>query len=112
VSNCTFQKDDVEDEWVFPVPDNKFDYVHLRFMVSCFDHPRKVMTNAFNHLKPGGWVEYQDSVMPFVDVYGGAEGKSLPMDMMRMVQWASRYKPNNILTYMPRLGHAEVERDS
>lgn len=75
--NCYFQKDDIEDEWVFAVPDNKFDYIHLRLMVSCFNDPEKVMRSVFEHLNPGGWVEYQDSSLPIYDCFGGTAGESL-----------------------------------
>ncbi|ORY65491.1 S-adenosyl-L-methionine-dependent methyltransferase [Pseudomassariella vexata] len=55
--NCHFLKDDAEEEWVFP---HKFDYVHLRFVFSCFSDPKNVMRNAFGSMKPGGWIEFQD----------------------------------------------------
>ncbi|KAI1854313.1 hypothetical protein JX265_000721 [Neoarthrinium moseri] len=78
ISNCSFQRDDAEEEiWLFPVPQNRFDYVHLRFMVTCFDEPRRVMANAFEHLNPGGWIEFQDSIMPILDFNGKAEGTAI-----------------------------------
>lgn len=48
-------------------------------MVTCFNDPEKVMRSAFEHLNPGGWIEYQDSSMPIYDFYGGATGKLLPV---------------------------------
>ena len=71
--NCTFVKEDSEEEWLFrkePPPGAKpedaedlriqFDFVHLRMVVTCFTDPKRVMRHAFENLKPGGWVEYQD----------------------------------------------------
>jgi ubiquinone/menaquinone biosynthesis C-methylase UbiE len=55
--NCEFLKEDAEEAWIY---DHKFDYVHLRAVVSCFDDHRTVMRHAFDNIKPGGWIEYQD----------------------------------------------------
>ncbi|KAK8087532.1 S-adenosylmethionine-dependent methyltransferase, partial [Apiospora hydei] len=41
--------------------DIRFDYIHLRFVVTCFNDHHGVLSQAFNHLKPGGWIEYQDT---------------------------------------------------
>ncbi|KAH6657408.1 S-adenosyl-L-methionine-dependent methyltransferase [Truncatella angustata] len=56
--NVEWIQEDAEDEWAyFPSP---FDYIHLRMMVTSFQNPKIVMRRAFNHLQPGGWIEYQD----------------------------------------------------
>lgn len=55
--NCRFEVDDADDEWVYS---ERFDYVHLRMMFHCFrDHPR-LMRSALAHLRPGGYMEWQD----------------------------------------------------
>jgi hypothetical protein len=56
-------------------------------MVTCFNDPEKVMTSAFEHLNPGGWIEYQDSSMPIYDFYGGAGGKCLVPAKQRLGFW-------------------------
>ncbi|KAK0609893.1 S-adenosyl-L-methionine-dependent methyltransferase [Bombardia bombarda] len=57
--NCRFEIDDAEDEWLYS-PEQSFDLVHLRMVFHCFrDHPR-VMRSALDHLKPGGYMEWQD----------------------------------------------------
>lgn len=65
VSNCVFQKDDAEAEWVFRAPGQPngvlFDYVHMRLVCSCFDDTQQVMRQAFDNMKPGGWIELQDA---------------------------------------------------
>lgn len=53
----------MEEKWIFPEP---FDFIHLRTMVTCFDDPKQVMQTAYNHLVPGGWVEYQDFAFEIV----------------------------------------------
>ncbi|KAF3019015.1 hypothetical protein E8E14_013185 [Neopestalotiopsis sp. 37M] len=40
-----------------------FDYVHLRLVFSCFNDPRIVIQRAFDNLRPGGWLEFQE-LMP------------------------------------------------
>lgn len=56
-SNCTFERDDVEEQWVF---DRLFDYIHLRAMLTCFNDHVGVVRRIYDNLKPGGWVEYHD----------------------------------------------------
>lgn len=70
VPNCSFVVEDSEEEWVFISTDEpiQFDYVHLRAVASCFDDPRKVMKQAYNNLRPGGWIEYLDLIFEFQNV--------------------------------------------
>lgn len=74
--NCTFLQDDSEDEWLFGSTDNptRFDYIHLRQVLTCFNDPRAVMRQAFKNLKPGGWVEYTDTCMDLQSVDNNTEG--------------------------------------
>ncbi|KAH8678415.1 S-adenosyl-L-methionine-dependent methyltransferase [Xylariales sp. PMI_506] len=73
--NCAFVKADAEDSWIFPdsnadhascTPGTlcehliKFDYVHLRMVVTCFNDTRTVIANAYDNMKPNGWIEFQD----------------------------------------------------
>ena len=59
--NCRFEIDDAEDEWVFNEP---FDFIHGRALASCFTDPKFVLTQAFNSLAPGGYLEMQDGWFP------------------------------------------------
>ncbi|KAH8647171.1 hypothetical protein BX600DRAFT_503350 [Xylariales sp. PMI_506] len=74
--NCAFIKADAEDAWIFPDPQPdhshctldqpcqhfiKFDYVHLRMVVSCFSDTRNVISHAYDNMNPGGWIEFQDA---------------------------------------------------
>lgn len=75
IPNCTFIKDDAEEDWVFhskhpegaPACEGlcehpiMFDYVHFRAMFTCFNDPIKVMKSAYENLSPGGWVEFQEA---------------------------------------------------
>ncbi|KAG4413683.1 hypothetical protein IFR04_013187 [Cadophora malorum] len=60
-SNCSFEVDDLEDQWNFP---QKFDLVHGRAMVTCFKDPATVFKSAYDSLEPGGYFELQDMAIP------------------------------------------------
>ncbi|KAK9776349.1 putative S-adenosyl-L-methionine-dependent methyltransferase [Seiridium cardinale] len=118
IANCSFQKDDAEEEialkWVFQTPNSRFDYIHLRFMVTCFDQPKKVMENAFRYLNPGGWIEFQDSTLPIIDLHKGEEGSAVKRwndyvstgaaKLKRDFYKASRYKE-----WLEEVGFVDVE---
>jgi Methyltransferase domain len=59
--NCSFEVDDAEDEWIFQ---QQFDYIHARMVFTCFKDPKEVIRSAFNSLLPGGYLEFQDMIMP------------------------------------------------
>ncbi|KAI9742701.1 MAG: hypothetical protein M1818_003842 [Claussenomyces sp. TS43310] len=71
--NCCFQVDDVEEDWTFG---HKFDYIHSRMMVTCFRSFPAVIAKAFVGLKPGGYIELQDS-LPFECYDDSWEGSEL-----------------------------------
>ncbi|KAF9882930.1 hypothetical protein FE257_004865 [Aspergillus nanangensis] len=57
--NCSFHVDDAESDWTFTT-NEAFDYVHSRSMGGGIaDWPRYIR-QAYNHVKPGGWVELQE----------------------------------------------------
>lgn len=50
--------EDAEERWVH---DHRFDYIHARYVYTCFDNPRAVIRSAFEFLNPGGYLEFQDA---------------------------------------------------
>jgi trans-aconitate methyltransferase len=54
--NCTFEVDDLEQDWVYH---NKFDYIHARELGGCVADDEKLFRQAFEHLAPGGYFEMQ-----------------------------------------------------
>jgi SAM-dependent methyltransferase len=60
-TNCRFEIDDAEDDWVFS---EKFDYIHGRALLSCFKDPASVLRQAYESLAPGGYLELQDGTFP------------------------------------------------
>ncbi|KAB5554621.1 S-adenosyl-L-methionine-dependent methyltransferase [Coniochaeta sp. 2T2.1] len=56
--NVRFMIDDVEDEWL---NGSDYDLVHFRSMALILRNLPKVIGQAYKNLKPGGWVEFQES---------------------------------------------------
>jgi hypothetical protein len=48
-------------------------------MVTCFDDPLQVMKNAYDNMKPGGWIEYQDGPAYCTSVDGTHHGTSFAL---------------------------------
>lgn len=55
-------------EWVFQ---NKFDYIHLRGTIACFNDVMTIMRKAFDGLALGGWIEFQDACFEIHGLEGG-----------------------------------------
>ena len=61
--NVKFEVDDAEEQWTFRQP---FDFIHARYLAAAISDWPKLMRQAFEFTKPGGWVEFQDF---FLDYY-------------------------------------------
>ncbi|KAF2253092.1 S-adenosyl-L-methionine-dependent methyltransferase [Trematosphaeria pertusa] len=69
--NCMFEIDDVTLDWTFP-PDH-FDFIHIRELFGCVPDWDFFFEEAYNHTKPGGWIEIvEHSVQPTSD--DGSQG--------------------------------------
>ncbi|KAJ2904377.1 hypothetical protein MKZ38_008162 [Zalerion maritima] len=55
--NVNFVIEDMEDNWVHS---SDFDFIFMRHCVSLIRNPGQVVDSAFSHLKPKGWVEFQE----------------------------------------------------
>lgn len=74
-NNCEFLLENSETrDWAFEDP---FDYIHLRAMGPCFSDIQVVFRKAYEFLKPGGWIEIQDSPWTLSAVDDSLEGSSL-----------------------------------
>lgn len=56
--NLKFIVDDIEEDWNYE--SQPFDFVHARFLAGAVGNWPRLMQQAFNCTKPGGWVEFQD----------------------------------------------------
>ncbi|EOD50623.1 putative methyltransferase domain-containing protein [Neofusicoccum parvum UCRNP2] len=55
--NVKFEVDDIEGEWGYG---EKFDYIFARYLCAAIQDWPKLMRQAYQNVKPGGWVEFQD----------------------------------------------------
>ncbi|KAL1963736.1 hypothetical protein VTN77DRAFT_7802 [Rasamsonia byssochlamydoides] len=58
-SNCRFEVDDAESEWLF-AQRGLFDFIHGRAIAGSIGDWRKLFRQAYDHLRPGGWLELQE----------------------------------------------------
>lgn len=56
--NVVFMVDDIESPWL--KPHDYFEYIHGRHIVMAIKDWPLLMRRAFDHLKPGGWIELQE----------------------------------------------------
>lgn len=91
--NCRFEVENAEDEWHY---EEKFDFIHMRYMGYVMDF-RRVFTSMFDNLSPGGWVECHEWIL---DV------KAANMDIKKtnIGQWCillDQGKPHTIMHLAP-----------
>ncbi|KAG0646045.1 putative methyltransferase tdiE [Hyphodiscus hymeniophilus] len=84
--NLHFEVDDAEDPWVYS---HKFDYIHGRMLVTCFQSHQAVFKSAFDYLRPGGYIELQDASFPFMGADQKWQGTAFQR-WWRMLMDASR----------------------
>ncbi|KAH7357687.1 S-adenosyl-L-methionine-dependent methyltransferase, partial [Plectosphaerella cucumerina] len=77
--NVKFVVDDVEQDWVEPQP---YDFIHIRYMAGCIQDWPRLMKQIFDNLKPGGWVEFQDSINKIYSEDGTLKPDNLLVIMM------------------------------
>ncbi|KAJ5812848.1 hypothetical protein N7447_009871 [Penicillium robsamsonii] len=57
--NCRFFVDDAESDWTFSSGES-FDYIHSRSMSGGIEDWPRLIKQAYQHIKPGGWFEAQE----------------------------------------------------
>ncbi|KAL4968421.1 class I SAM-dependent methyltransferase [Aspergillus stella-maris] len=87
--NCSFIIDDAESDWTFP-KDEKFDYIHARSMGGGIGDWERLMRQAYNHLRPGGWVEFQEFEACVRSDDGTDERAPMLLDLGRRLDEASK----------------------
>ena len=69
--NCGFLFDDVEDDWN---PHDHFDLIHLRCLSGSIKGWNKWYRQAYERLKPGGWIQHLDTSMSFTSDDASIDG--------------------------------------
>ena len=64
--------DDAESDWTYQ---SKFDFIHLRTMGGSIGDVPRLLQQAFDHLNPGGWIEWQE-----VDMTVKCDDNTLPAE--------------------------------
>ncbi|KAG6058366.1 hypothetical protein E4U17_000080 [Claviceps sp. LM77 group G4] len=90
-----------------------YDYIHLRYTVTCFDSTPEVLRRAFKLLRPGGWIEFYDPNHVYLPVDRPLEGTALGKWMSSVVEGARRVgrdflKPTKYVGWMRDAGFTNV----
>ncbi|KAI9642822.1 hypothetical protein NHQ30_008555 [Ciborinia camelliae] len=72
--NCKFVAADAEEPWDFP---HKFDFIHLRDLMMCFNDQKEVFRAAFDALEPGGYCQASDGKLPLDAIDNSIEGTAV-----------------------------------
>ncbi|KAF2094351.1 S-adenosyl-L-methionine-dependent methyltransferase, partial [Rhizodiscina lignyota] len=73
--NCTFMIDDATREWAFG---QRFDFIHTRALTMAIGDWDRFVSQAFDNLLPGGWIELQEFHLPLgCDDESMSEGTAL-----------------------------------
>ena len=70
--NLRFEVDDAESDWTYT---SKFDFIHLRTLGGSIGDVPKLLRQAFDHLNPGGWIEWQE-----VDMTAKCDDNTIPAE--------------------------------
>jgi len=60
-TNLEFIVDDLEEEWA---PNKDFDFINMRYLIGSIKDWPKLISQAFQHLTPGGYLEVSDPMQP------------------------------------------------
>ncbi|KAF6823218.1 methyltransferase domain-containing protein [Colletotrichum plurivorum] len=85
-SNCSFEVDDIEKEWLWPEP---FDFIFVRSMIGSFCDWKEFLAKAYDNLEPGGYIELQDNVFPMKCDDGTMTDDFVPLRWHRLLIEAS-----------------------
>lgn len=86
--NCRFFVDDIESDWTF-TPEEAFDYIHARSLAGGIGDWDRLLRQAYNHVKPGGWVEVQEAEAWIRSDDGTHEHAQITMEFQRKLRDAS-----------------------
>ncbi|KAM0326326.1 hypothetical protein ACHAQA_006926 [Verticillium albo-atrum] len=77
--NVKFTVDDVELDWVEP---HLYDYIHCRYMAGAIKDWPRLVRQIYENLKPGGWVEFQESANTLISEDGTLKPDNPMLTMM------------------------------
>lgn len=86
-ANCQFEIDDIEDEWLWSF---KFDFIYGRYITPFLSDLSKLAKNCYDHLAPGGYVEFLEATMLFQAIDDSYEGTAMQKWNMLMLEGVKR----------------------
>ena len=113
-SNLQFEICVAEEQWTY---NTEFDYIHGRMLTVCFKDVKEVFRNAFNALRPGGWLEMQDATAPARSDDGSIDGTALVALWNNLIEGGKKMgrpfgtEPPNYARYMEEIGFVDVHVD-
>ena len=108
--------DDYESEWTFNT-NEEFDYIHARTLSGGVRDWDYLLRQALRHLKPGGWLELQESESRATSDDGTHENAPLTMAYQRILHdaYARFGKPLNVMStitqQMEQAGFVNIVND-
>lgn len=81
--NCEFLIDDCEEDWIYHHP---FDYIHTRAMVAAVKDWDRFFHQAYENLKPGGYLECQEMSFPIRSMDPGVHAGN-----SAVIRWAELF---------------------
>ncbi|KAK4211175.1 S-adenosyl-L-methionine-dependent methyltransferase [Rhypophila decipiens] len=110
--NVHFEIDDIEKDWLYPR--NHFDFIHGRELIMAIRDWPRLVRQAYNHLKPGGYLQLCGSYPAFQSDDGTLPDDSayiamgqIFFDMSERVG-ASGREPRNWKRYLEDAGYEDV----
>ncbi|KAK4182903.1 S-adenosyl-L-methionine-dependent methyltransferase [Podospora australis] len=111
-SNLVFEIDDIENDWLWG--SNTFDFIHARELIMAIRDWPRLFSQAYNALKPGGWIQLGASVPEFQ-----ADDGTLPADSayietgeiffeMSAKIGVSGKEPKKWVQYLQEAGYEEI----
>jgi ubiquinone/menaquinone biosynthesis C-methylase UbiE len=79
--NCSFIVDDAEKDWIYT---ELFDFIHARVLLMGIKDWPRLFKQSWANLRPGGWVEFQELLMPLY-----CDDESAPRDSP-LVDWSHK----------------------
>ncbi|KAF2709377.1 S-adenosyl-L-methionine-dependent methyltransferase [Pleomassaria siparia CBS 279.74] len=85
--NVRFEVDDIENRWAYGAP---FDFIFARALACAIGDWPKLIRQAYDNVKPGGWVEFQDFDLEFYAEDGTYSQTSSAALYIRMLMSSAR----------------------
>lgn len=85
--NVRFEVDDIESPWAYGAP---FDFIFSRYLTCAVENWPALVKQAYNNVKPGGWVEFQDFDVAIYAEDGSFQPESVTAKWLKLLLDSSR----------------------